>query len=91
VESKGKERIEEGPLSKDPFPKLVTTAAASKAHVTVTWGRAGSFGDPKVSVAVSLVCDQTQAMIYEAGRLAYETAVEMVDDAIKDFDSKAGP
>lgn len=53
---------------------------AARAKVTVGYGESLEFGSIKVSVTVSLECDQTDAMVEEAGRVAYYKARELVDD-----------
>lgn len=56
------------------------TPGAPRAKVTVGYSEALDYGAIKVSVTVSLECDQTDEMVEEAGRVGYYKARELVDD-----------
>jgi len=82
--------IEEGLVEGDKFKDLIRAKDETRAaaRVSVTWGRSGNFGDPKVSVMVHLTCDQNRDTIDEAGFLAYDKALEIVEEIEKDFEQK---
>lgn len=90
VEVKGVVQTKEGVLKEDKYAALISTKGESQgvAHVSVTWGRTGPYGDPKVSAMVSLACDQNTGAIDTAGFLAYEKALEIVTEITKDFEAE---
>jgi len=68
----------EGVLSEDRFRCLIQVDGA--AGVTTNYGRSLPFAEEKLSVIVSLKCDQNEAAINKAGELSFLKAVELVDD-----------
>lgn len=72
-------------ISEDKYTKL--SEFGDEAKVAVTWGRTGPYGDPKISVMVSLTCAQKQSTIDEAGFLAYSKAKEIVEEVVSEFES----
>lgn len=92
IESKGRVKTAEGELKDDAFQKLIQAQDDTRAaaQVAVTWGRVGDYGDPKITVTITLTCDQNKATIDAAGFLAYAKACEFVDEIVTDVSRREG-
>lgn len=79
-------------MEDDSFKNLIraTDHTRGAARVAVTWGRAGEYGNPKVSVTITVTCDQDEETIDKAGFLAYSKATELVDEVIKTTEGVPG-
>jgi hypothetical protein len=92
VEDREQINIQEGEVKDDSFKNLIraTDHTRGAARVSVTWGRAGEFSNPKVSVTITVTCDQDEETIDKAGFLAYSKATELVDEVIKTTEGVSG-
>lgn len=77
---KNKKQADAGELNGDEFTKLLSTAPGPKAKVSYGYSEGLEFGSYKVSVTISLECDQREDVLNKAGELAYKKARELVDD-----------
>lgn len=75
-----KKVVDEANIPLDPFPKLLKEDGF--ASVSCTVGKARAYGEEKISFHVSIKCDQNQATIDEAGKLAFMKAAEFCEDAM---------
>lgn len=67
----------------DPFHGLLTPGGnAPRASVSMTVGRSFNYGEIKVTAHVTLQCDQTQGTIDKAAEMAFQKAVEYVNDGL---------
>lgn len=69
---------EEGYLADDNFQALVQGDALGR--VTTTYTKGLPYGEEKISVSVSVACDQNEATINKAGELTFLKGVELVSD-----------
>lgn len=65
-------------MTGDPYTDLIQYNGAAK--VTTTYGRSLPFAEEKLSVEVSLTCDQNETTINEAGKLGLLKAMELAND-----------
>jgi hypothetical protein len=69
---------QEGYVEDDKFQALA--AGDALAHVSTTYTRGLPYGEEKVSVMVSVACDQNEATINKAGEHTFMKALELVGD-----------
>lgn len=83
--SKG-QKSEAGQIVDDKFEALWKDRSVEPARVAVGTAEGMDFGQLKVSVTVSVACDQNEASINKAGELAFYKAVELMRDGWKELD-----
>lgn len=71
---------EAGQITDDKFEALWTNRNVDPARVAVGTAEGMDFGQLKVSVTVSVACDQNEKAINKAGELAFYKAVELMRD-----------
>jgi len=82
---------ETGQITGDAYTKLLSKGAKDPARVAIGLSESLDFGSMKVSVTVSLACDQREAVINKAGELAFAKALELLRDSWAEFNgSKTG-
>lgn len=73
--------VKDAPI--DPFHGLLTVGSnAPRASVSMTVGRSFNYGEVKVTAHVTLQCDQNKATIDKAAEMAFQKAVEYVNDGL---------
>jgi hypothetical protein len=77
--SKG-EKAEAGQLVEDKFEALWKKRDVDPARVAVGVSEGMDYGALKVSVTVSVACDQNESTINKAGELAFYKALELMRD-----------
>lgn len=71
----------------DPFMRLVTAKfEGESARVSMTVGRNLQYGELKCSATVTIDCPQKEEYINLAGEIAFTKALELVNDAMTQFD-----
>lgn len=88
---KGGEVSETGQLVDDKFDKLWTNKTREPAKVAVGVSEGMDYGAMKVSVTVSLCCDQDETTINKAGELAFYKAVEIMRDGWRELGGTENP
>lgn len=86
IEKEDVTEVRKGEIPGDKFARLVSSPKSVTSQISVSWGESAPFGRVKVSVLLTLTCDQTEAMIQEAGFLGYITAKELVATMIEDHE-----
>jgi len=76
---KGGEIVEETTETFDPFKDLLKDGG--QATVSCTYALGVDFNSEKVTFHVTCRCDQSEAVINEAGKRVFLKAVELVGDA----------
>jgi hypothetical protein len=78
-------------LKSDPFVYMATPGQ-THASVGFSLGTQQDFGKLKIMASVNVTCDQTTPVMNEAGRMAFEKALEFLNDglSILSTESKAG-
>jgi len=74
-----------GQIVGDQYKKLVSKTNTSPAKVAIGLSEGLDFGAMKVSVTVSLACDQNEPTINKAGELAFSKALELLRDSWAEF------
>lgn len=77
--SKG-QQSDAGQIVEDKFEALWKKRDVEPARVAVGTSEGMDFGQLKVSVTVSVACDQDEASINKAGELAFYKAIELMRD-----------
>ena len=67
-------------MADDKFQALMV--GDGLARVTTTYGRGLPYGEEKVSVTVTIACDQNEATINKAGEVTFLKALELVGDGM---------
>jgi hypothetical protein len=70
------------PVNTDPMNTLWTPGERPHARVGFTLGTQHNFGELKVTASVSLECDQNDVAVNTAGMLAFNKALELMNDGI---------
>lgn len=83
--SKG-QTSEAGQITDDKFEALWKNRNVEPARVAVGTSEGMDFGQLKVSVTVSVACDQNESAINKAGELAFHKAVELMRDGWSHLD-----
>lgn len=65
-------------MADDKFQELMV--GDGLARVSTTYGRGLSYGEEKVSVTVTIACDQNEATINKAGEVTFMKALELTGD-----------
>lgn len=76
---------EAGQIVGDPYKKLLSKTTTDPAKVAIGLSEGLDFGAMKVSVTVSLACDQNEPTINKAGELAFNKALELLRDSWGEF------
>jgi hypothetical protein len=89
-EGKDGRHAEAGQIVGDPYSKLVSKSTTEPAKVAIGLSESLDFGSMKVSVTVSLACDQNELTINKAGELAFNKALELLRDSWGEFNKGGG-
>jgi hypothetical protein len=76
---------ETGQIVGDLYKNLLSKTTKDPAKVAVGLSESLEFGSMKVSVTVSLACDQNEPTINKAGELAFSKALELLRDSWAEF------
>lgn len=63
----------------DKFKALITNTE-NVGKLNTSYSRSFDFGSEKISVSLTCMCDQTESMINEAGKLTFLKVVELTND-----------
>jgi len=74
----------------DPVKPLWSPGEHAHARVGMTVGTQYDFGRIKIAATVSYECDQKQALIDEAGALAFYKAMEFMNEGLAILQEEAG-
>ncbi len=77
-------------LVEDKFTKLWSDKSKTPAKVAIGVGESAEYGAQKVSVTVTLNCDQNERTIDKAGELAFYKAVELLRDGWSELQKEQG-
>lgn len=91
IEDKTGVTAKNGTVVGDKFQALIKAKDDSRAaaKISVLWGESGAFSSPKVSVMVTVTCDQNEGAMNEAAFQAYEMAKRVTAEIIEDYNGRA--